>query len=148
MSKSPSDPRYLWAAAGLAVFEKVPLREALELDAKQTRWANTVLMLHPTADRVYLQTVAEEIVRRAALIAMQSPVESCEVASFFLDRTLAWVVGGMPVPKIGPALPRNVKELGEMILRERIHPHTGGKLTAADLQPITKGRRKKHVRTQ
>lgn len=148
MSKFRIDPAHFGLLTALAQTHRAPFQKVWELQEKQTRWANTIQLQHPTVDRVYLQTVSEEIIRRAEIISMQSPVESTAIASFFLDRTLAWVMAGMAVPKIGPALPRNLEELGEMILRERVNPLTGGKLTAADLQPIKKGSRKKHVRTQ
>lgn len=148
MSKFRNNPG-LVASMLLGSMTSAEMKQAVVLDEKKVRWAMTIRQAHPTVDPAYLQTVSEEIVRRAHLIAMQHPgVDSLSVASFFLDRTLAWVIGGMAVPKIGPALPRNVKELGEMVLRERVNPISGGRLTAADLQPVIKGSRKKHVRTQ
>lgn len=110
------------------------LAVARSLDEMMANWRQVVITSQPTANADYVRTVCEEIVRRAQIISQSGPVEFARIANFFLDRTQAWVLGGLPVSAIGAKLPKNLQELGFMVMQENVNPLTGGPITPADLK--------------
>lgn len=113
------------------------------LDNMMANWRHAVINCQPTANADYVRTVCEEIVRRAQIISQSGPVEFAKIAAFFLDRTRAWVLGGLPVSSIGAKLPKNLQELGFMVMQENVNPLTGAPLTDTDLTNASdKGRLK------
>lgn len=102
------------------------------LEEATADWRRVVIGAQPTANADYVRTVCEEIVRRAEVISREAPVAFPEVAGFLLMRTRAWVLGGLPVTKIGAKLPKNLSDLGMLKLAEG--GRDGGPLSEAELK--------------
>ena len=106
--------------------------EKVRLEDAMADWRRTVIACQPTANANYVRTVCEEIVRRAQIISQQSAVQFAPVAGFLLTRTRAWVLGGLPVSKIGEKMPKNLTDLGMLKIAEG--GPAGGPLTDSDLK--------------
>lgn len=112
--------------------------EQAELVKAMAEWERLVRIGAPAYGPSYIHTVCEEIVKRAEIIASQHPVNFFLVAGFFLERTQAWVMTGLPVEQIGPKLPKNLTDLGVMKMTEGSDVNYGGALTKAELAPVVK----------
>lgn len=102
------------------------------LEAAMEDWRKVALTCQPTANADYVRTVCEEIVRRARLLAESSALRFPDVAGFLLTRSRSWVLGGLPVQKIGEKLPKNLHDLGMLKLAEG--SEDGGPLSGKELQ--------------
>lgn len=92
--------------------DNIPLNEAMQ------DWRRVVHHAQPMTNADYVRTVCEEIVRRAQLLSTNSRLNFPEVAAFLLMRSRAWVLGGLPVQKIGEKLPKTLGDLGMMKIAE------------------------------
>ena len=95
-----------------------PPKELVTLEEAMADWRQVVITCQPTANADYARTVCEEIVRRARLLSESSALRFPDVAGFLLTRTRSWVLGGLPVQKIGDKLPKTLGDLGMMKLAE------------------------------
>ncbi len=109
-----------------------PPKELVTLEEAMADWRQVVITCQPTANADYVRTVCEEIVRRARLLAESSHLRFPEVAAFLLTRSRSWVLGGLPVQKIGEKLPKNLHDLGMLKLAEG--SEDGGPLSGKELQ--------------
>lgn len=112
------------------------------LEEAMADWRQVAITCQPTANADYVRTVCEEIVRRARLLSEQSALRFPEVAGFLLTRSRAWVIGGLPVQKIGEKLPKTLGDLGMLKLAEG--NDTGGPLDGAELKAALAHKRKLH----
>lgn len=113
-------------------------REVVRLEEAMSDWRMTAIGAQPMVNADYIRTVCEEIVRRAEILARESTLRFEDVAGFLLTRTRAWVLGGLPIPKIGEKLPKNLHDLGMLKLAEG--GATGGPLTEAEIKALNKPR--------
>lgn len=107
-------------------------KEVTILEEAMADWRQVAVTTNPTVNADYIRTVCEEIVRRAEIIARESPVSFPEVAGFLLTRSRAWVLGGLPIQKIGEKMPKNLHDLGMLKLAEG--GIDGGPLDAKDIK--------------
>lgn len=112
--------------------------ETAQLEKRMELWRRTAVIGNPTANGDYIRTVCEEIVRRAQILSRQSPLNFLDVAVFLLDRSEAWVMGGLPINEIGKKMPKNLTDLGTLKLTEGSAERPGGPLTAKELKPAIK----------
>lgn len=81
-------------------------------------WRRVALTGAPAANPDYVRTVCEEIVRRAKMLSDHNRLNFSEVAAFLLTRTRAWLLGGLPIQKIGEKLPKTLGDLGMLKIAE------------------------------
>ncbi len=112
--------------------------EVVRLEEAMADWRQAVIGAQPLVNADYIRTVCEEIVRRAEIIARENPVRFEDVAGFLLTRSRAWVLGGLPVQKIGEKMPKNLHDLGMLKLAEG--GQDGGPINAAQLHAANKPR--------
>lgn len=112
--------------------------EYVQMEEAMADWRRVAVMSQPMANADYVRTVCEEIVRRAQIIARENPVRFEEVAGFLLTVTRRWVLGGLPITKIGEKLPKNLHDLGMLKLTEG--GVNGGPLTAKEIKASNKPR--------
>lgn len=112
------------------------------LEEAMADWRQVAITCQPTANADYVRTVCEEIVRRARLLSESSALRFPEVAGFLLTRSRAWVIGGLPVQKIGEKLPKTLGDLGMLKLAEG--NDQGGPLDGEELKRALAHRRKIH----
>ena len=93
-------------------------KQLVSLEEAMSDWRQVAITCQPTANADYVRTVCEEIVRRARLLSEQSALRFPEVAAFLLTRSRSWVLGGLPIQKIGEKLPKTLGDLGMMKLAE------------------------------
>ena len=113
-------------------------KQLVSLEEAMSDWRQVATTCQPTANADYVRTVCEEIVRRARLLAESSHLRFPEVAAFLLTRSRSWVLGGLPVQKIGEKLPKNLHDLGMLKLTEG--GVNGGPLTAKEIKASNKPR--------
>lgn len=92
--------------------------ELVRLEEAMADWRRVVCTTQPGVNADYVRTVCEEIVRRAKILAETNPIRFEDVAAFLLTRSRAWVLGGMPVNRIGHKLPKTLGDLGMMKIAE------------------------------
>jgi hypothetical protein len=117
--------------------------EEAALDARMERWRKTAITFQPTANGEYVRTVCSEIVRRAQILSQHYPIRFNDVAVFFLERTEAWVMAGLPINAIGLKLPKNLKDLGIMKMAEGSDQLLGMPLTTEELKAVSEATKKK-----
>jgi hypothetical protein len=110
----------------------------VRMEEAMSDWRMVAIRAQPMVNADYIRTVCEEIVRRAEILSRESTLRFEEVAGFLLTRTRAWVLGGLPVTKIGEKLPKNLHDLGMLKLAEG--SITGGPLTDDDINAFNKPR--------
>lgn len=122
----------------MPLFPRRMTPEEAAVDLRMEQWRKTVCTIHPMASGDYIRTLSEEIVRRAVILSQHWPIRALDVAVFFLERTEAWVMGGLALNQIGHKLPKNLREIGIMMMAEG-SPHMAGlPLTKEDLADIKK----------
>ena len=130
-------------AIGLIGSGMSPLTSDLTpLEDAMADWRQVAITCQPTANADYVRTVCEEIARRARLLSESSALRFPEVAGFLLTRSRAWVIGGLPVQKIGEKLPKTLGDLGMLKLAEG--NDTGGPLDGDELKAALAHKRKLH----
>ena len=112
--------------------------EVVRLEEAMSDWRMTAIGAQPMTNADYIRTVCEEIVRRAEILARESTLRFEDVAGFLLTRSRAWVLGGLPITKIGEKLPKTLTDLGMLKLAEG--GKDGGPLTAAEINALNKPR--------
>ena len=117
-------------------------QQLTSLEEAMSDWRQVAITCQPTANADYVRTVCEEIVRRARLLAESSALRFPDVAGFLLTRTRDWVLGGLPVQKIGEKLPKTLGDLGMLKLAEG--NDTGGPLDGDELKAALAHKRKLH----
>lgn len=106
-------------------------------------WIKLVSQAQPGLNDRYVQTVCEEVVRRAEALCIMSNLSFMKVAPFLLERTKQWVLGGVAVNQIGVRLPKTLDDLGMMMIAEG---GVGGKpLTGKELKTANKQGAKKRI---
>lgn len=113
-----------------------------KLEDAMADWRQVAITCQPTANADYVRTVCEEIVRRARILSEQSVLNFPQVAGFLLTRSRAWVIGGLPVAKIGEKLPKTLDDLGMLKLAEG--SDHGGPLDGKELKAALAHKRKLH----
>lgn len=117
--------------------------EEAEIERKMEQFRRTACLAEPMTNADYIRTVSEEIVRRAQILGQHWPIRVLDVAAFFLERSEAWILSGTPVNQIGPKLPKNLNDIGLMMIAEGSQQLSGLPLTREELAVIKKEMAKK-----
>ncbi len=117
--------------------------EEIDLLSKMEHFRMVACRAEPMTNADYIRTVSEEIPRRAQILSQHWPIRFLDVAGFFLERAEAWILGGLPVNQIGHKLPKNLREIGILMMAEGSQQLSGLPLSSAELAEIKKQLRKK-----
>lgn len=121
---------------------KLATTEAVDLEVRMEAWRRFVLIANPMANADHVRKLAEDIVGRANVLSIHYPVRFYDVALFFLERTQGWVMNGIALDQIGGKMPKNLDELGVLMMTEGSQERFGGPLTAKELAPVIKASKK------
>lgn len=112
--------------------------ESADLARRTEEWRRLAILGNPLVNADYIRVVADEIVKRAEILATLHPLNFYTVAVFLLERSAAWVMTGLPINEIGPKLPKNMTQLGVLKMSEGSDVNYGRALTAEELKPVVK----------
>ena len=108
-------------------------REARQLRHQCGQWRAVALEMHPGRSRDLVETVQQEMLRRANKLGEQGPISAHKVAEYFLKVSAEWLLAGTPPEKIMGMLPKTLDDLGYMVIKEGA-PDSGQKLTGKELK--------------
>lgn len=112
--------------------------ETADLLNRVQAWRRFVSISNPLANGDHIRILADGIVFRAQQLAADYPVRFYDVALFLLERTQGWVMNGTPLDQIGPKLPKNLDDLGVLIMSEGSQEAFGAPLSAKEMQAVVK----------
>lgn len=102
-------------------------------------WRRAVIGAQPVVNADFVRETCVLVVRRAKTLSETNRLNFPEVAAFLLTRSRDWVLGGLPVIKIAEKLPKDLSELGIMMMAEG--GVNGSPLPASKLKQVHKHHR-------
>lgn len=93
----------------------------------------------PVWSAVVVQSLAGYIVRTVWDIAQTSPIDPLKLLPTVTGWVHDWLLGGATYADIVARMPRNIEELGALVVAEGRNPLTGEKLTGKELERAQKG---------
>jgi hypothetical protein len=100
----------------------------ISLEETRVHWCQLVAQGHPLLNPVFIKTSCEQVVQQAHRLSVQYKVNFKDTSLFLLMRSRAWIISGLPVGQVVSRLPKNLRDLGALVISE------GGK----DGQPLSR----------